>query len=141
MLLKGYLLEGRLTSHKHKNIPDSLGKSGTNPRWGYSLVAHVVFIAIFGSNSRLLANSGIMGGELQLMEVQMDASDITNMLRGIFISSDTMLIYKIQILTWVELCILIWIVSGRTADGLRGEDSVYGSVMRNCADRQGEAHQ
>ena len=80
----------------------------------------MVFIAIFGSNSRLLANSGIMGGELQLMEEQMDASDITNMLRGIFISSDTMSIYKIQILTWVELCILIWIVSGRTADGLRG---------------------
>ena len=76
-----------------------------------------------------------------LTEVQMDASDITNMLRGIFISSDTMSIYKIQILTWVELCILIWIVSGRTADGLRGEDSVYGSVMRDCADRQGEAHQ
>ena len=141
MLLKGYLLEGGLTSRKHENIPDSLGKSGTNPRWGYSLVAHVVFIAIFGSNSRLLADSGIMGGELQLTEVQMDASDITNVLRGIFISSDTMSIYKIQILTWVELCILIWIVSGRTADELRGEDSVYGSVMRDCADRQGEAHQ
>ena len=101
----------------------------------------MVFIAIFGSNSRLLANSGIMSGELQLTEVQMDASDITNMLRGIFISSDTMSIYKIQILTWVELCILIWIVSRRTADRLRGEDSVYGSVMRDCADRQGEAHQ
>ena len=79
-----------MTSHKHENIPDGLGKSRTNPRWGYSLVAHVVFIAIFGSNSRMLADSGIMGGELQLMEVQMDASDITNMLRGIFL--DTMLI-------------------------------------------------
>ena len=94
-----------MTSHKHENIPDGLGKSRTNPRWGYSLVAHVVFIASFSLNSRLLTNSSIMGGELQLMEVQMDASDIMNMLRGIFI--DTMLIYNIQILTWVELCILI----------------------------------
>ena len=105
MLLKRYLLEGGLTSHKHENIPDGLGKSRTNPRWGYSLVAHVVFIASFSLNSRLLTNSSIMDGELQLMEVQMDASDIMNMLRGIFI--DTMLIYNIQILTWVELCILI----------------------------------
>ena len=65
----------------------------------------MVFIASFSLNSRLLTNSSIMGGELQLMEVQMDALDIINMLRGIFI--DTMLIYNIQILTWVELCILI----------------------------------
>ena len=90
MLLKRYLLEGGLTSHKHENIPDGLGKSRKNPRWGYSLMAHVVFIASFSLNSRLLTNSSIMGGELQLMEVQMDASDIMNMLRGIFI--DTMLI-------------------------------------------------
>ena len=83
MLLKRYLLEGGLTSHKHENIPDGLGKSRTNPRWGYSLVAHVVFIASFSLNSRLLTNSSIMGGELQLMEVQMDASDIMNMLRDL----------------------------------------------------------